>query len=195
MAKKKKNLGYTNKNGYWYASVDGRQVYCGPGDEGKHMAEAARAKYISKRYETKEVNAGLKVKRAEFRTVGDLMNWYTELPSIQKQKSYDRKVFNCRHLVGYFGKLRVNQVEGDTQERYREVRLSQGAAGGTVDVEISLLSAMYHTAYKRKKLNDIPREFVIERKTTPRRLITEDEYHKLLDAAVPEFKDILVCRI
>lgn len=34
--------GVTQKNGYWYARIDKRVIYCGKGEKGKELAEAAR---------------------------------------------------------------------------------------------------------------------------------------------------------
>ena len=80
-------------------------------------------------------------------------------------------------------------------ELYREHRRNQGAAHGTVDLEIGLLRAMYHLALKRKMIQPdaMPGEFVQRNETNPRRIIADDEFEKLLKHADPEFKDILVC--
>jgi len=91
------------------------------------IAEAARAKYIAQQYEQKEIGAGLKVKRIEFKTFTDLSNWYMTLPWIQEQKIYNRKISCAAHLIEYFGKKPINQIEGDEQEYYREFRKGQGA--------------------------------------------------------------------
>jgi hypothetical protein len=136
---------------YWYARKGKTRVYCGKGEEGRKIAEAARAKHIAQQYEQKEIGAGLKVKRIEFKTFTNLSNWYMTLPGIQEQKIYNRKVSCAAHLIEYFGKKPINQIEGDEQEYYREFRKGQGAMDGTIDLEIELLSAMYHLAVKRKK--------------------------------------------
>lgn len=184
-----------NGSTYWYARIDGRKTYCGKGDKGQEMAEAAKAKCITRKYESREVNAGLKVKRSELRTVKDLSNWYMTLPTIQEQKSYYRKTNACGHLLEYFENKPVNQVEGDDQERYREYRKKQGAAEGTIDNEILILSAMYHMAKKRKKIHAdaMPGEFIQKKETNPRRLITDLEYKALLEHANRDFMDALIC--
>ena len=199
MAKRKTIKGVTciTRKGvdYWYARINGEKKYCGIGDKGRKIAEAAKAKDITKKYENKEINAGLKVKKIEFKTVKDLANWYMLLPSTQELKSYDRKIFLCTHILEYFGNKRINQVEGDDQEHYREYRREQGAKDGTIDLEISFLSTMYHSALKKKKINadSMPGEFVLKRKTNPRRIITEGEFEKLLQYASDDFRDVLIC--
>jgi integrase len=196
MAKPKQPMkGVFQKNGYWYARVDGKQVYCGKGDKGHVLAVAARAKDITKAYENKEVNAGLMVKRIHFKTVEELSNWYMELPSVQQQKIYKRKISLSVHLLNYFGKMRLNQIEIDTQEQYREHRRLQGAADGTIDFEIALLSTMYHTALESKKItfDVMPGRFVMVRKRNPRPILTKKQYEKLIKRSDPDFADILIC--
>jgi integrase len=192
-----KGVSSTIKNGseYWYARIDGQKKYCGKGDKGREIAIAAKAKEISKAYENKEVGAGLKVKRVEFKTVNDLSNWYMKLPSIQDMKVYTCKLSNVKPLLLYFGKRRVNDVEADDMETYRELRLKQGRMNGTVDNEIKLLSSMYHLAVKRKKIptSAMPGEFIILAEKNPRRIITDDEFESLLSHASPDFYDVLVC--
>ena len=62
MAKKQqkpmKGVSCIDKNGvkYWYTRVDGRKTYCGIGDEGYKLAEAARAKHVARRYEDREID-------------------------------------------------------------------------------------------------------------------------------------------
>ena len=180
---------------YWYARIDGEKKYCGRGSEGQKLAVAAKAKDITKRYENIEFRAGLKVKKAEFKTVQDLSNWYMTIPSVQEKRGYTRKLFAVKHLVKYFGRKQITQADADEQERYREHRRSQGAAGNTMAVEMALLSAMYHMALKRKKINyeAMPGEFLIKTETNPRRLITDAEFDLMLNKATDNFKDILIC--
>ncbi len=88
-------------------------------EKGYQIAKAAKAKHIAKKYEDKEVNAGLKVKRMEVETFKELSDWYMLLPTVQEQKSYQRKIDATSHLFKYFGKRRLNQIDADEQERYR----------------------------------------------------------------------------
>lgn len=183
------------RNGYWYARIEGHEKYCGKGEKGRKLAEAARKKWEVKQYENRQLNAGLKVKKIELRKVKDLSNWYMTLPSIQQQKIYPRKISLAAHLLNYFGSKAVNRVEADDQEKYRTYRKGQGAMDGTIDLEIELLSAMYNLALKRKKINAdaMPGEFVQYNNTNPRRIITDSEFEKILQHAGPDFKDVLIC--
>ncbi len=193
MAKKMKGVTSITRNGteYWYTRVDGRRVYCGIGAKGRELAVAARAKYVARQYENREMAAGLRVKKVEFKTVRDMVNWYMELPKVQKQKSYYRKINACTHLLDYFGNNPVHGIESDDIERYREAR---DAAANTINVEIALLSAVYHEAKRAKKIHAdmFPGEFPIVQEINPRPPITEKQYEKLLEAVSSDFADVLI---
>jgi integrase len=200
MAKAKTMKGVTSitRNGaiYWYAQVDGRRVYCGKDEKGWKLAEAARSKYVGRKYENREVQAGLKTRRAEFRTVRELCNWYMTLPGVQKQKNYRSRIGHAKHILDYFGNLPVGSVDGTEQERYRERRGAAGAASNSINNEISLLSAMYHLALKDRKIlpEQAPGRFPMEKGTNPRRVLTEDEAESLITHAGDEaFKDVFIC--
>ncbi len=195
MSKPRTMKGVSCKNGYYYARVEGCLKYCGKGDKGRKIAEAARKKWEVKLYENREINAGLTVKRAELKTVRELSNWFMEIPSVQEQASYQRKIYAAKHLLEYFGNKRLNTIEGIHQEKYRQVRRNQGAYDGTIDIEITLLRTMYRKAISSKMIpaDFLPGEFVLHNRTNPRRVIADNEFKKLLKYVKPDFKDFLIC--
>ena len=180
---------------YWFAYVDGQQVYCGSNAEGKAIAEAKRGEYLKKRVENRFKLAGMKVERLQFKRIIDLSNWYMGLPTVQNKKGYIRKVNACGHLMRYFGKKPINRATADDQEKYRQLRRQEGAANATINAEISTLSAMYNLAKKRDKISVdlVPGQFVLETDAPSRRRVTEDEYNRLLEHASVDFRDFLVC--
>jgi integrase len=176
--------------------VDDSKIYTGRGDEGRKMAVEARGKYESRRYERREVSAGLKVQRPEFRTVKDLLNWYmTEIPSVQAKKGFYRKTNAAGHLSHLIGNKAVAAMEEDIQEAYRQTRNGEGAASKTIDVEVATLGAAYNAARRNKKIpaEFVPGHFVILKEVNPRRTVTESEFQKLVDHADPDFQDVLIC--
>jgi integrase len=54
---------------------------------------------------------------------------------------------------------------------------------------------MYHEARKCKKVNPdaMPGQFVIKAQRNPRRIVTNEEFEKLVDKADPDFRDVLIC--
>ena len=181
-----------NGTEYWYARVDGRRVYCGKDDKGYKLAIKARQKFEVKQYENREMTAGLKVKKVKFRTVRDMFNWYMTLPSVQKQKSYQRKVIASKRLLDYFGNRPVHAVKADDIERYREYRK---ATDGTVNVEVALLSAVYYRARKNGDITAdmLPGAFPLVRVTNPRPIIPDDDFELLMSNTDQDFADVLLC--
>ncbi len=199
MAKQKvmKGVSCINRKGveYWYARINDQKKYCGKGDKGRQLAIAAKSKANVKLYENRQVNVGMKVKKVHFRNIQELSNWYMILPSVQEKKGYWRKLFAVKHLLEYFGHKQITQAEGDDQERYRGRRRSQGAADGTISVEIALLSSMYHLALKRKMISyeAMPGEFFTDAPVNPRPVVSDHDFQGLLDNADTDFKDVLIC--
>lgn len=197
MAKPMKGVSSVTRNGttYWYARLNGKKVYCGKGEKGLEMAEAARSKEVVKKYENREVNAGLIVTKPSFKKVRELCNWYMELPDIQAMKSYRRKVIASAHVLDYFGDKSLTEVEGDQQQRYKTYRRGQGAKDGTIYQEISFISSAFHLAKKYKKIDAqfMPGTFLRDIVINPRRTLNDEEYRKLLHEASPAFRDVLIC--
>jgi len=108
--------------------------------------------------------------------------------------TYGRKTNGCKHLIDYFGKLKINQIEGSDQERYRAHRKQKGAKDGTINVEIENLSAIYNLALKDKKIRfeDKPGRFVFKFSHNPRRVITDTEYQNLLKRADHDLRDLII---
>lgn len=180
---------------YWYARVNGHKKYCGKGAKGRDLAKAAKAKEIARSYENKEISAGLKVKRAKFKTVKDICNWYMLLPTNQQKKVYMRDLSKVTHVLNFFGDKPLNAIDPDRQEKYRSHRGTEGAASGTIDLEIGFLSKVYALALKRKLIpaEVMPGEFLLENKRLPRRPVERDEFESLLKHTNPNFRDFLIC--
>jgi len=217
MAKKMEGIYSVARNGqeYWYARIGERKrsekqdrmvsvaTYMGKGNKGHKLAVAARSKYNKERYESRELSAGMQVKRSQFATFGDMMKWFMDLPSTQKKPSYERKMYAIPHLAPYFGGRFVGGIQSDDMEHYREHRKAQGAAEKTINVEIGLMSKAYNEAKQAKKIpvEAMPGKFPLVRnkelrKTTPRRrVITDAEYKRLLTAteANENFRDFCIC--
>jgi integrase len=190
-----KGVSSSIRNGvaYWYANLNGRKIYCGIGDEGKKIALASKGKEISKRYELREVQAGLKTQRVEFKSVRDLMVWYLELEETQALKSYNTILRLVKNLSDFFGTRSLAVLNADEQRRYRQHRKVNGAASSTIDQEFKILRAALRKAYSEGKITTelLPRKFITENQKTPRRIVTDEEYEKLLAGADSDFRDII----
>ena len=58
------------KKDYWYARVDGKEVYCGKGTKGHKMAVAAKAKEIKESYKRRSKQAQKRLEKGGFRAPG-----------------------------------------------------------------------------------------------------------------------------
>lgn len=159
------------------------------------MAIATRSKDIANKYENREIKAGLKTKRSEFKTVTDIVNWYMQLPVNQEKKVYRRDICTAANVLEYFGKKPLDVIDPEAQGRYRAHRQRQGAASGTIDLEISFISKVYRLALKWKKIpvEIMPGEFIKKNESNPRRCDTDEEYQAILEHANPTFRDFLIC--
>ena len=198
MAKKKGaklNRGVFEKKGYFYANIDGRREYFGAGDEGRKLAEAARAKFELSKYENREIRAGLNVKKTSVKTFRELCNWYMALPSIQAMKIYQRRVYLAAHLLEFFGDIRLANLTVDHQERYRQKREAEGAASGSIDLEINLFSAIFNLGAKRKEIpaDLVPGEIIRKGEVNPRQIVTEENFNALLAQCSGDLADFLIC--
>jgi len=190
---------------YYYVRLNGSRVYCGEGDEGYQKAKLARRELEQEKALHQMDALGLedraekirkqKKARSQFKTVTDLSNWYFSLHSIQSQASYTRKTHSARHILAFYGKMRLEDVDADSTEEYREYRKGFGAADATVDLDLAVLRAMYFLARKRKKIpaEYMPGEFVQVRATNPRPLITDEQYNLLVENTGQDFADVITC--
>jgi integrase len=200
-----KGVSAQTKNGstYWYARIGGKKRYMGKDEKGHKRAIAARAKDVARKYEGRDLAAGLDVKRSEFVTFKEMATWYMLLPSTQKLESYTTLVNRSVHVLGYFGSHLVGTIQGDHMEHYREHRRGQGGADGTVNAEIAWISMVYNKARKGRKIpaDAMPGEFPLVKgkelkrvAPPPRRLITDKEYDALLDNARDvDSRDLFIC--
>jgi len=180
---------------YWYARIDGRKVYCGKGDKGRKLAEAAKAKDVARSYEKKEIAAGLRVRRYDLKTVKDLINWYMTIPEVQELRGYTRYLCAEKPLFAYFAELLVSSVEADDIDHYRHFRRQQGLTHATINLEVKLLQAAYRRAVKRKKIpaDRIPGEFPMIEGNNPRPRITDEQFEAILEHSPRDFTDFLIC--
>jgi len=187
---------------YWYARIRNSKVYCGRDDAGYQAAVLAREEATKEKRLRKLMGLGMakevrKIQTTEegFKSVRQMSNWYMELPSIQKQVRYPAKVDSCVHLLRHLGSKPVGGVATDTLETYRGKRELEGAASGTIDLEVGVLRSMYRKAWKSRKIHadSMPGEFPMANEHSPRRPVTEDEYRKLVENASQDFGDVVLC--
>jgi len=191
-------------NGSVYFYVGAKKDYAGEGAEGFSNAKAMRIAYEmgkdrDRKYATGQHGEAKRIDReiASRLSLKDLCKWYMNLATIKQQDSYERKVYSVGHLLRHIGEKPITALD-EVQEDYRTDRAGEGASEATINQEISTLSAVLHKAAKKKKIpkDSLPGEFVmVKNPSAPRRIVTEEEYSKLLEAAEADqdFQDFMVC--
>jgi integrase len=110
------------------------------------------------------------------------------------QKSYKRTTQHIDHLVKYFGRMRLTEISTQEFLNYRAERL-HSVSLATVNREHSCLLRMLNVAIKddRYQINKNPLNGIKKFKEPPAedRVLEEEEYHKLLEAAPEYFRKIL----
>jgi len=194
-----------NNATYWYATVHGKKISCGKDEEGRELAIQSRKKYEQDRDLAKMKSLGFKeqakvreeqLKRErQFSTIIELANWYMDLSTTQKKKSYNREIQALKHLLPYFGKMPPANIKGSDTVKYRDKRTKQGAHDNTVDYELAVLRQVYRTAMKLDEITAdyLPGSFVMNGTTNPRPRITDEQFELLHKNATPIFADILLC--
>ena len=166
---------------YWYARVDGRREYCGEGAEGKQRAIDARSAYNLKKRDRRDMKIGLRPTTLFFTKVRDLIDWYTNLPEVQAQKSFLTRAIRMGHLKEFFGDKPITAIDADGQREYRRSRLAKKLSARTIDAELGDLRVAVNKAYSEGKLhNDLrPRKYILGHKEFPRRILLDRNLKKL----------------
>ena len=116
------------------------------------------------------------------------------MESVTWQKSYERTCRILKFLVAYFGNMRLSQITMSDFINYRTERLKD-VKPATINREYSCLKRMLNIAVQsddyiisRNSLRSIKK---LEEQPVEDRVLSVDEYHKLLEVAPEYFKRIV----
>jgi len=200
---------YIKKDGtvhtYWYARIDGKKISCGKDEEGRALAKLSRERHeqdlkldkmesLPFKEQAQRLKGQIKKERS-FKNVKDLANWYMSLSINLNKKSYRRETQALKHLLPYFGRMPAGGLKGSDTVKYRDKRTKQGANDNTVDYELAVLRQIYRSAVKLDEItrDHLPGSFVMNGKTNPRPIITDEQFEVLHKNATPLFADFLLC--
>jgi len=132
-------------------------------------------------------------------TFKELADWYLNLKSIKKLKSYKRICVALGQFNAVFGQQVVNTIKPEELEDYQEKRLEGGKTPATVDMELSIAKTMITKALDNDKVGAhalkafrrIKRKLKRGSNSRDRKLSFE-EYKKLLDTSPPHLEAILI---
>lgn len=182
------------KKTYWFAYIHGEKKYFGEGKTGKDLAVTTKSAETQEKKIHKLIGSGIKVEGAAFKTLKEMIDWYMKQPSVKRHKNYQSKEAAAKHIKAFFKDSLLINISVDDQEQYRLQAEEKGMSNGYINNHISLLSAAYHLAKKRRKIPSrmVPGQFIKVDMTNPRRTVTAEEYKALLAAADADFKDVLL---
>jgi len=153
----------------------------------KRKVEIEENRYLDRK---KEINTRFK----------ELSKWYLELEKIKRKRSYKRDCASVDKLNGYFGNMIITEITPAMVEKYKGYRLSQISRRGsttkpaTLNRELACMRHMFNLAIREGKAEKNPFQGVgLEKENNKRdRILSVDEYQKLLDKSPSYLKPILI---
>jgi len=119
---------------------------------------------------------------------------FLELYSKQNKRSWTRDETSLNHLKEFFKGKRLSEITPDLIEKYRLKRRADGMKPATVNRERSCLVTCLQKAIEWERLEKNPALMVkkFREANAKERILTVDEMKRLLDAASPELRPVLV---
>ena len=119
---------------------------------------------------------------------------YMELYSKQNKKSWSSDEYSLKHLKEFFKGKCLSEISPDLIEKYRLKRKADGVSPATINRELACLNTLFNKAVEWERTETNPaRKIKKLRETGAReRILTPDEMRRLIDAASPAIRPVLV---
>jgi integrase len=179
----------------WWMSFmyQGRQVRRSTGTADKRLAEAILGKVKVQIIEGKYFDK----LREDAKTFADLMDRYlTEHAS--RRAHYRRYVNMVTNLTHFFGNPKLGAVTPKTIVAFKNKRYADGVAPATINRELAVLKKAFNLACREWEWatdNPVCRVSMEREDNTRDRWLTEEEEGRLLDAAAPWVRELIVFAI
>jgi integrase len=95
-------------------------------------------------------------------------------------KTREMHANSLKHLEPHFGKLLLNEIQGEQISRYQRSRLKEGASNRTVNIEVNLLRLVLRKARLWSNIADDVT--MLKERADVGRELSDDEVHRLLSA-------------
>ena len=163
-----------------------------------YSIEDAR-KMHSKRVVQKAENRILDILPEAKMTFNELSEWYLSLSSIKALTTYDRVTTLISNFNKEFGDYIVNAIKPLDLENSQDLRLKQGRAPATVDMEIGRVGSMIRKAFDNdivsghtlKVFNKVKGKLK-KGSNARKRLVSPAEYIRLIDNAPSHLEPIII---
>lgn len=119
---------------------------------------------------------------------------FLKLYSKQNKRSWMRDEISLAHLKEFFHGKRLSEITPDLIEKYKLKRRADGLKPGTVNRERSCLVTCLQKAIEWQRLEKNPATMVkkFREVNAKERILTIEEMKRLLDAASPELRPVLI---
>jgi integrase len=188
---------------YWvvYRLADGKQrkEFVGNLPDGRPAGIEEAKAAEGKRKAQKVENPGILERvPADKWTFTELSEWYLNLSPVKKLDSFNRIKGILGNFNEVFGTRIVSSIKLQDLEEYQEKREKEGKAPATIDMEISITKTMVTKAFDNdlvdgrtvKAFRRVKRK--LRRGANARhRILTVEEYIKLVEVASPHLKGII----
>ncbi|MCC2641295.1 MAG: putative Integrase [Nitrospira sp.] len=188
-------MGLVKRGTTWWMSFtyQGQQVRRSTGTADKRMAEAilgkVKAQIIEGRFFEKP--------EEESRTFSELMDRYSTEHAARRANSR-RNGTSVTHLRAYFGNPKLSQITPKHIVAYKNKRYADGVKPATINRELSTLKKAFNLARREWEWcsdNPVCRVSMEREDNTRDRWLTLEEEHRLLQAALPWLRELLVFAI
>ncbi len=132
-------------------------------------------------------------------TFTELTDWYCGLQSVKKLAAYNRYQGALNNFNGEFGQCRLINIRMTDLEDYQIKRKDQGAADGTIDLEIKIIQSAVTKAFDNDMISGSclkafrKTKRLLEHGSNARKmLISTEQYLRLLNCASAYFKPVLI---
>jgi len=202
-------MGLTKRKDGWYVEfpvLDDGKVFTlargTPGARIKRWKTGSSNKTVAKQQEamikTDLMKGLVQSESSRCMTFAEWGETYLGLEGVRALRSYKERVHAVRlQLIPFFGKKPLNEIQGEDVETYRaQRRLRNGhmPSLGTINNDHIILKHVLSVAVRRGHLevNGAKKVALPDPNNERDRVLTEDEWPRLYEAATPHLKPILV---
>jgi len=141
---------------YWHMefSVDGEPVRGSTGKIDRDQAERALRRTME------AAKRGDAVSGEERVTLTDLFKLIEDNYKLRRNRSLDTMRYSFEHLLSYFGKRAKAVRLGSRLDDYVATRRDEGAAEGSIRIELALLDRAFKLAVQKKRLSHRARPYI-----------------------------------
>ncbi len=188
-ARRDRNLKQTGGKWYLDFTFKGRRIR----KFGGYTKEQAQVALAKERIDRRDIALGLKRPEAEDVAFENFADEFLELYCKQNKRSWNRDEISLGHLKKYFKGDALASIGAEKIEGYKAARRAE-VSDTTVNRELACLKTLLNKGVEWGKIEKNPAARVKKLKEPParERILTSEEARRLIAAAAPELRPVLV---